>query len=363
MKHLRITIALLCATLVASGCGGEDKYSPAPFNPGKGGKEKPEPKDSSHVTTYYQNPVWKTASSPDPTVIKVGKVFYSYSTGNLVRILKSTNLVQWTEVGRAFTEATRPNWIKDKNGGNVGIWAPDIEYIDGQYVLYYGLSGTITGFGAATSSSPEGPFTDRGAIVNDNITGTTGNVDQFYFKDPVTGIQWMGWGSYGGNTGGIHIAELSDDGLSLKPGATIHRIAGSAWEGGQMYYHKGTYYFFGSGGYCCSGENSTYNVQVAKGSNPYGPFFNKKGENLNKVHDTWKILDSNDAFVGPGHVGEIITDDDGNEWIIYHSYVRGFADKYQRVLMLDRVTWDANEYPVINGGLGPSSSSAAPYFK
>ncbi|MBQ7195694.1 MAG: family 43 glycosylhydrolase [Bacteroidales bacterium] len=337
------------------------------FTPGQGGDDHP-----VQEPTYYSNPVWKTYPSPDPTVIRVGDWFYSYSTEANIRILKSSDCVNWTLVGTAFTSQTRPRNVKTKEGKDVGLWAPDIEFIGGQYVLYYGQSAGdyMTGFGAATSDSPEGPFTDRGLLVYDELTGTKGNVDQFYFKDPVTGTQWMGWGSYGGSTGGLHIAELSDDGLSLKyvnknvrDLSKIYRIAGSAWEGGQMYYHAGKYYLFCSGGYCCSGENSDYNVQVATSSSPTGPFVNKKGENLNKVAGTWKIMAGNDYAVGPGHVSEIILDDNKAEWIFYHGFVKGHADEYKRVLFLDRLTWDAEGYPVINGGLGPSSRSEAPYFK
>ena len=78
---------------------------------------------------------------------------------------------------------------------------------------------------------------------------------------------------------------------------------------------------------------------------------NKKGEELQKTAGTWKILSGNDYAVGPGHVGEIITDDNGAEWIFYHAFVKGHADEYKRVLFLDRLTWDSEGYPVINGGL------------
>lgn len=383
---LPLAAIIVAALPLLFSCGGDDTYTPKPYNPGKKPTPTdtiPTPVDTSHtpVGRMYSNPVWKLEtgggdSSADPCIIKVGEWFYSYSTGSNIRIIKSRNLVDWEQVGTVFTNSTRPHWITS-NGSDVGLWAPDCEFIDGRYVLYYGMSGSRkvggvsqewTGFGAATSPSPEGPFTDKGLVVSNDITHTTGNVDQFYFRDPVTGIQYMGWGSYGGNTGGIHIAELSDDGLSLKYSTDpahypISRIAGSAWEGGQMYYHKGVYYFFGSGGYCCSGENSDYNVQVAKSLSPLGPFKNKKGEDLNKTAGTWKIMASNDFFAGPGHVGEIITDDNGQEWIIYHSYVKGSASKYGRTLCLDRLTWDSDEYPVINDGKGPSSSSAAPIFK
>jgi arabinan endo-1,5-alpha-L-arabinosidase len=50
-------------------------------------------------------------------------------------IYSSKDLVTWTFAGTVFNDATRPNF--EPNGG---LWAPDINYINGQYVLYYSMS-------------------------------------------------------------------------------------------------------------------------------------------------------------------------------------------------------------------------------
>ena len=71
-----------------------------------------------------------------------------------VPILRSTDLIHWTEIGTAFTEATRPTF---EPGG--GIWAPDINKIGKKYVMYYSMSkwgGEWTcGIGVASADKPD----------------------------------------------------------------------------------------------------------------------------------------------------------------------------------------------------------------
>ena len=85
----------------------------------------------------YCNPVL-AKSTPDPTVIQAPDgMFYLYATEDIhnIPIYKSPDLVNWTFVGTAFTDATRPTFEP-----KAGLWAPDINHIDGKYVLYYAMS-------------------------------------------------------------------------------------------------------------------------------------------------------------------------------------------------------------------------------
>jgi arabinan endo-1,5-alpha-L-arabinosidase len=50
-------------------------------------------------------------------------------------ILQSSDLTTWKLHGSAFTDQTRPDF--EPSGG---LWAPDINYINGQYVLFYSMS-------------------------------------------------------------------------------------------------------------------------------------------------------------------------------------------------------------------------------
>ena len=85
----------------------------------------------------YQNPV-VNYSLPDPSVIKgEDGYYYLYATEDIrnTPIHRSRNLVDWEEIGTAFTEETRPTF--EPKGG---LWAPDINNIDGHYELYKSMS-------------------------------------------------------------------------------------------------------------------------------------------------------------------------------------------------------------------------------
>jgi hypothetical protein len=139
-------------------------------------------------------------------------------TRHIIPTARSADLVNWTYVGDAFTEATLPDWATP----DAALWAPDIRYLDGTYYLYYVVTQTTVfpgpndnAIGVATSDSPTGPWTDSGDPVVDPRPGASGNPDDFKWTfDPseftdIDGTRYLYYGSY---YGGIFVTELSDDG-------------------------------------------------------------------------------------------------------------------------------------------------------
>ena len=255
--------------------------------------------DNPPIKETYSNPILNF-SMPDPTIMKADNgYFYLYATEDVrnVPIYKSKNLIDWVNVGTAFTESTRPTF--EPKGG---IWAPDINQINGRYVLYYSMSV---------------------------------------------------WGSFRG----IYAIELSDDGLSVKQDAEKQKIAGTAFEGTYIYKKDGYYYLFASIGSCCEGVNSTYRLVVGRSQSLFGSYTDKSGKSM--LDNNYElVIGPNDSFVGNGHCSEIVHDDAGNDWIFYHG-----VDKKRpegRVLLMDQVKW-VDGWPVINNG-SPSLESPKPIF-
>ena len=56
---------------------------------------------------------------------------------------------------------------------------------------------------------------------------------------------------------------------------------------------------------------------------------------------------------------EIMTDKKGDDWILYHAYIRDKA-KQGRVVMLDRIHWKKG-WPYVEGNM-PSNEAQAPKF-
>jgi aldose 1-epimerase len=302
----------------------------------------------------YRNPVIHS-SVPDPTVIRVDDgSFYLYSTEDIrnVPVFHSTDLVNWKMIGTAFTEQTRPQWLPKGS-----IWAPDINMIDGKYVMYYAKSvwgqEWDAGIGVAVAEKPEGPFVDCGNMFISRNIGIQNCIDPFYIEDG--GHKYLFWGSFRG----IYGAELSDDGLLLKTGGKVSKVAGSFMEATYIKKHGGYYYLFGSAGSCCEGERSTYRVTVGRSTSLFGPYVDKRGRNL--LDNNYEVvLHRNDKVIGPGHNAEFIVDDCGNDWMLYHGFNASDPDA-GRLLWLDRVEW-IDGWPHIQDN-EPSGISAAPQFK
>lgn len=308
---------------------------------------------SAQNPNTYQNPVINT-SLPDPTIIKTKDgSFYLYATENTrnIPIYKSDNLTDWTFTGTAFTNDTRPNF--EPKGG---LWAPDINYIKGKYVLYYSMSvwgGEWTcGIGVAVSDKPEGPFLDKGKLFQSKDIDVQNSIDQFYIEEK--GKKYLFWGSFRG----IYAIELDKDGLNLKPDATKKRIAGTAFEGTYIYKKGKYYYMFASIGSCCEGVKSTYQLVVGRSKSLFGPYVDKSGKDM-MDNGYSVVIGSNSRFVGNGHCSEIVQDKKGNDWIFYHGV--DVENPKGRVLLLDQVKWDKEGWPYIEGG-SPSLSADKPVF-
>ncbi|MGV8964196.1 MAG: family 43 glycosylhydrolase [Candidatus Saccharimonadaceae bacterium] len=300
----------------------------------------------------YSNPVINY-SLPDPTIIKAQDgYFYLYATENIrnTPIHKSRDLVKWEYVGTAFTDQTRPTF--ETKGG---LWAPDINYIIDQYVLYYSMSvwggEWSCGIGAATAEKPEGPFTDQGKLFRSNEIDVQNSIDQFYIEED--GRKFLFWGSFSG----IYAIELSNDGLSVKPKAEKQQIAGTAYEGVYIHKREGYYYMFASIGSCCEGLKSTYTTVVGRSQNLFGPYLDKSGKSMmENNHEI--IIQKNAKFVGPGHNSEIVIDNNGQDWMLYHAVA--VDNPNGRVLMLDQIRWK-DDWPYVKGN-SPSLKAEKPSF-
>ena len=232
-------------------------------------------------STTFSNPVIGH-NCPDPTVLddraRTG-YFYAYSTSNKktnLPVYRSKDMVTWEAVGDGMPSDWKP-WSE---GGR--LWAPDINYVDGKYILYYaiGVWGNmeLSASGVATSDKPEGPFQDKGMVVSYQNTGVGNSIDPMLFIDE-NGTKYLYWGSFG-ETSGIWVVKLSDDGLSIKEGAVPVKLGATNMEGSYVIKRNGYYYMFNSKGSCCEGSSSTYHVVVSRSKSPEGPFVGPDGKSL-----------------------------------------------------------------------------------
>ena len=308
----------------------------------------------------YINPVFN-ADFPDPSVQRAPNgYFYAYATG--ANCLKSKDLVSWHKVRRVID---RPTWndttFVDSKGkertNRYSFWACDVNRIGMKYIMYYACAlwgnETRTGIGVAVGDSLT-KFEDKGKMFRSTEIEVKNSIDPVYWEEK--GKKHLAWGSFNG----IYISELSKDGLKLKNPSAKIRIAGTAFEGAMIHKRGKYYYLFCSVGSCCNGVKSTYRTVVGRSKKLLGPYLNKNGAKMLDNKFT-TIISSNDRWKGPGHNSEIITDDNGDDWLLYHAY-DAEAPNEGRMMLLDKITWSADGWPSVNNGTPSTTPQDAPVF-
>ena len=304
----------------------------------------------------FVNPVF-TPVLADPSIIKAEDGwYYAYGTENFwgydegVKygpITKSRNLVDWEYIGDVF-EFT-PFW----HGGTV--WAPDVQYFNDKYYLYYSMSDwgdSNPAIGLATATNPEGPWKDHGKFFDSNEIGVVNSIDSVIMQDEISKKRYIFWGSFHG----IYAVEISEDGHTYKKETKVH-IAGNAFEAPYIIKRGEYYYLLVSTGTCCEGVKSTYQVKVGRSKSLLGPYVDKLGNSL--IHSSGSlVLGKSREYVGNGH-NAVIKDDAGKDWIVYHGIdaKNGRMEDgatTRRPLFIDPLLWDSKGWPYVKDFI-PSS--------
>jgi arabinan endo-1,5-alpha-L-arabinosidase len=341
----------------------------------------PDP-DPGDPATEYTNPLRlplgdgaEAASCADPDLIRgqeAGDIhWYLYCTSDAlyederdengalvihnVPMFRSTDLVTWSYAGDAFP--TKPAWVPPTGG----VWAPEIDYRDGRYLLYYGASETTIGgsaIGVATSDSPTGPWTDTGVpVVAPDPTG------RWQFDPEVVDAEGTSYLYFGSYFGGIFARELAADGLTTEAPSETRITVDNRYEGAVVLRHRGWYYLLASATNCCNGPLTGYAVFAARSRSPLGPFVDRDGVSVldGRVGGTPVLTQNGNRWVGTGH-NTVFTDFDGQDWTIYHAvdqgdpYYVGDVGYTKRPALLDPLDW-RHGWPVVRGGAGPSDET------
>ena len=306
----------------------------------------------------YTNPVFDQ-NTPDPSVVQAPDgAFYAYGTGGTCR--KSYDLVHWEDMGIALQRPTWNDSVRTDKEGKVhpmrfSLWALDVSRVGKKYLVHYASAywgnETRTGLGVAEGTSPT-EFTDCGKMFCSTEIGVQNSIDPCYVKDK--GKKYLIWGSFRR----LYMGKLTKDGKRIKNPSHLTQVAGTAFEGAMVYKRKGYYYLFASVGTCCEGAKSTYHTVVGRSKKLAGPYVDRQGGRmLDNHYET--VIKGNDRWKGPGHNSEIITDKEGDTWLLYHAYDALDPEK-GRVMLLDKLLWDEEGWPYVEGGTPSTTPQDAP---
>jgi arabinan endo-1,5-alpha-L-arabinosidase len=300
----------------------------------------------------------------DPNMIQdASSVFWLYGTHNT--LASSADMTTFTATAAGDINPDFSWWASENTtggGGRTDIWAPSVMFANGIYYQYYSIpiytnpavagsnSGPEAVIALATSTHPNGPWTDVGKIISSCGT-TAGCTTTFNAIDPApfidsTGKWWLSFGSY---SDGIHILQLDPTtGLRLASNMAQPVIAsrGAGEEGSFIFPYtvNGTlyYFYFAPIDACCVGTNSTYRIIVGRSTSPTGPFLDRGGLDLVNGGGTI-LLSSHDHIFGPG--GQSVMMAGLQPLLVYH-YYDGNANGTP-TLGLNNLFFDSTGWPYI----------------
>ena len=307
-------------------------------------------------------------------MIKQGPYYYVIITGDsgvphtYLPIKRSTDLIHWQERGPVFSDP--PQWVVDTLGITPGdFWAPDINYFNGKYYLYYaasqfGVNNSVIGLATNETLDPNSPnyhWVDQGMIFRSQPGDFFNAIDPDVAFDQM-GVPWLSFGSF---WAGILMRRLdAATGKLAVTDTTLYPLVDRHWppnavEGSSILYHGGYYYMFASFDYCCRGVNSEYRVVVGRATDITGPYVDQTGLALLNGGGT-ELLRGYNEFAGPG--GGDVYADGNTEWYVHHYYA--VDDNGLPKLSVRKIEW-GDGWPTLGDPLSGSREvgHGGAYFK
>lgn len=311
----------------------------------------------SSVSLYSQ----KKIRVHDPVMIRQDGIYYLFCTGWGISVWSSDDMINWKKENPVFEKA--PEWaVRAVPGFKGHIWAPDISYHNGRYMLYYSVSSfgkntSCIGLAVNTTLNPDDPdfkWKDLGKVLQ-SVPGR----DLWNAIDPnlaldMDGIPWLVFGSF---WCGIKLVRLNDDMSTVaepqkwftvakrpRDFETNDSIAGKgAIEAPYIFMKDGYYYLFVSFDYCCRGVNSNYKIMVGRSQSIQGPYIDTEGNRLDQGGGTL-VLKGNEDWPGVGHCAACTFD--GTDYLIFHGY--DTKDKGKSKLIIRKIQWNADGWPQVS---------------
>lgn len=290
------------------------------------------PADMARASTSALTLSGSYAPIHDPDIIRAGSTYYVFgtsqtSTSGQIPIHTSTDMLAWKASGNVFSSL--PSWALTAVPSLTLIWAPNISYVNGKYLLYYACSSfgsNTSAIGLATnttldSTSSSYAWVDKGLVLSSSSTSNYNAIDPCHIVD-LAGNHWLSFGSF---WSGIKLVKL-DSSTNKPPSGTLklysiaRRPSSTAVEAPYIIQRSGYYYLFASFDYCCSGSSSTYYTVVGRSASITGPYVDSSGVSMANGGGTVILANNTSArYRGPGSCS-ILHNTDGQYYIAYHAY-------------------------------------------
>ncbi len=330
----------------------------------------------------------------DPSIFQdVAKGNKYYAFGTHFAVASSYDLIEWTQEARdnqwqtlygnvesvtysgkqwpktldATLQIVQPELVIENGQDNTisTTWAPDVEYYNGKYYMYYSITKKFgsneSAIGRVEADNVLGPYTNN-VVLMDSV-GESGNhpncidPELFYDKD---GKLWM---VYGSHFAGVYIKELYNEGdqwgLPKEEGwgKLLWKGGEDVVEGPYVFYNATTEYYYLMTSY--GALMTTYNMRIARSKNPDGPYVDIEGTDLatsnrngkqhgNVVAGNYKFSAAN-GYAAMGH-NSVIKDKNGRYFVVYHSRRQTSGDQVTtgHNLFVSQLYFNEEGWPVMS---------------
>lgn len=312
--------------------------------------------EAAHRKAYLERVVGvethkDTTRVHDPVMIRENGKYYLFTTGWGISVFSSDDQITWKRERPVFDEV--PEWTREAVEDFKGhIWAPDIAYYNGQYHIYYSISSfgkNTSAMGVATNKtldpdSPDFEWVDHGKVIQSVPGETDWNAIDANFIVDEAGTPYLSFGSF---WGGLMLAQLTPDGLSLAQEVddltvlATRQTSTNAIEAPFIIQKDGFYYLFASFDFCCRGAESTYKVVVGRSENLAGAYFDADGQSMLEGGGTL-VVEGGERYAGAGH--NAVVSFDGVDYLVFHAYdMERDGNSYLRILPIE---WE-NGWPKV----------------
>lgn len=298
----------------------------------------------------------------DPVMIQEKGTYYLFCTGWGISVFSSKDLKTWKKEKPVFS--TPPEWaLKTINGYRGHTWAPDIQFHNGKYFLYYSVSAfgkNTSCIGVASAKTLDPTSADFGWTDHGNLIQSVPGRDLWNAIDPnlILDDQGKPWLNFGSFWSGIKMVKLDKDLIrtaepqewytiasrNRKPEIPDSAAGNASIEAPFIFAKNNFYYLFISWDACCQGEKSTYKVAVGRSRSIKGPYLDKEGKDLRLGGGSILMTGDPEKWYAVGH-SAVSVGIDGKEYFLCHGYDR--KDKGKSKLILKPMDWDSEGWPVL----------------
>lgn len=319
-------------------------------------------KNNSPIAVQMVNPALP-GDNPDPSIIRVGNVYYATSTTNewapYFTIYRSTNLKDWKLVNHVFPEGFKD--MKDQWGEN-NFWASELAYDRKQNRIYAyytahhkavkGNPGLQCGIAWIDADDIEtGKFTDNGPVI---IEDDCGAIDAFELRhEGKIYAFWKNDGNGCGKESWIWIQEINESRTKLLGQKRKAYTNSQPWETGLVegacFFKVGEYiYSLYSVGGCCDAK-CNYKTGIARTKSLENGVWEKYGKN--------PVMVSNDTWNCPGH-GTVVQTPDNRLFMLYHAFNKKYDVFVGREGIIEELIIGADGWPVLHNAIIPNRNKS-----